>query len=77
MNGTEIWLAITSALVSVIGVLATLGYKDISRRMKALETQDGKIVSALLILLMARSTDHDAIASAMHALITNGITKTG
>lgn len=80
MITTEIWLAVVSALVTAIGILGGLGYRDISRRLRATEQQNGKIISALLTLLTAKAGDvdyADAIAKAMHTLITNGIERTG
>lgn len=79
MIGTEIWLAVVSALITTIGILGSLGYRDISRRLAATESQNGKIIAALLTLLTSKAADPDyatAIANAMHILITDGIEKT-
>ncbi len=79
MISTDIWLAVVSALITTIGILGSLGYRDISRRLRATEYQNGKIIAALLTLLTSKATDPDyadAIAKAMHILITNGIEKT-
>ena len=70
---TEIWLAIVSALLTVIGCFFIIGFKDISRRLAHLETQDGKIISAVLMLLIAKAGDAVAVAEAMHALINRDL----
>lgn len=69
----DIWLFITSVLLTLVGALFSLGYKDISRRMINLEKQDAKLFAAIMILLIAKGEDHQAIASALHELISNGV----
>ena len=73
---TEIWLAIVSVLITLLGSLAALGYKDIARRIGKLEKQDSKLNAAILTLLVAKSDDHEAIARALHGLLSNGIEQT-
>jgi hypothetical protein len=70
---TEIWLAITSVLTSIVAVMFMMGYKDISRRILKLEKQDAKLYAAILTLLIAKTTDTDAVANALHGLLTNGV----
>lgn len=71
---SEIWLAVISALLSIIGVLGILAYKDFARRMSKLEQQDAKIFAAVMTLLITKPDDHTAIANALHSLLTNGVT---
>lgn len=70
---TPIWLAVISALLGIIGTLSLMGIRDIGRRIRTLENQDEKLFSAILTLLIAKTDDHDAIARAIHALLTDGI----
>lgn len=70
---TEIWLAIVSALLTVIGCFFMVGLKSVSHRLAHLEQQDGKIISALLMLLIAKAGDAVAVAEAMHALINRDL----
>lgn len=74
---TEIWLALVSILVTLVGCLGALGYRDIARRLGTLERQDGKLIAAILTLLMAKPNDTQALAEALHGLISNGITHIG
>lgn len=67
------WLAVCSALVTLIGVLGGLAYRDIARRLTKLEKQDAKLMAAMLTLLVAKPGDNVAIANAMHGLLTNGV----
>jgi uncharacterized protein YjeT (DUF2065 family) len=69
----SIWLAVCSVLVSVIGGMFILGYRDLSVRFHKLERQDAKLNAAVLTLLIAKADDTDAIAHALHGLLTNGI----
>jgi hypothetical protein len=67
------WLAIVSVLLTVVGALFMLGYREISRRLGKLERQDEKLFAAILTLLVAKDSDHDAIARALHSLLINGV----
>jgi len=69
----SVWLAVVSALLTLIGSLGVAGLRDIGRRIQKLEKQDSKLNSAVLTLLVAKSDDHEAIARALHGLLTNGI----
>lgn len=73
----SVWLAIVSVLLTLVGTLTTLGYKDICRRILKLEKQDARLNAAILTLLIAKDGDHDAIAAALHGLLINGIERTG
>jgi hypothetical protein len=51
-----------------------LGFRDMSRRINKLEKQDAKLNAAIMTLLISKADDHAAVASALHGLLTNGIT---
>lgn len=73
---SEIWLIIVSGLVTLIGTLVTVMYRDISSRLAKLEKQDAKIFQALVTLLTVKGDDTQAIANAMYVLISNGVQRT-
>ena len=71
--GTDVWLAITSGLLTLVGTLGSFAFIDIRARIKKLEHQDSKLSAAILTLLVAKSDDPEAIARAIHGLLTNGV----
>lgn len=71
--GTEIWLAVVSALLTIIGCLFMLGFRDITRRLVHLESQDSRIIAAVMVLLIAKAGDASAVAEAMHNLINRNL----
>jgi hypothetical protein len=67
------WLGIISALLTLIGTLGAIAIKMLLQRITKLEHQDSKLNAAILTLLVAKSDDNEAIAHALHGLLTNGV----
>ncbi len=57
----------------MIGSLGAISVKLVLQRITELKKQDAKLNAAVLTLLVAKSDDHQAIAHALHGLLTNGI----
>lgn len=64
-----VWLAIASSLLTVIGLLGGLAYKDLIRRLGRLEAQNSKLNGAVLGLIIGKIADSDAVASSLHKLL--------
>ena len=65
----EIWLCIITCLVTLIGALASLGYRDITRRIKHLESQNSVMNAAIVTILLTKTTDPETVAKAVHELL--------
>lgn len=63
------WLALVTALLTLIGSLAFLGYKDMSRRLTRLEEDLTIANAAIIALLVSRAPDVDTLAVALHKLL--------
>lgn len=60
------WLALVSSLLTAIGLLGGLAYKDTIRRPGRLEAQNEKLNAAVLSLIIGKIVDPNTVAASLH-----------
>lgn len=68
---TEIWLSIIAALLTLTGTLASIGYRDMARRITHLEEMTTTLNASIVALVLSKNLNSEEVASILLKLLTN------